>query len=278
MDWLKLFAAVFTAAMMFSAGAAISEREIRRVAADRNLLVRAYVANIIVVPLLAWMLAHAFHLRRDVALGAVLAAICPGAPFGTYMAGRSRRGVALAVILTCGLTFSSLVTTPITSLLIFGPGKMVSLPPGRGLLITLLIVLLPVLIAQAARRLSPEAAMRLGRAAGMLAFAALIAGSAAAAGLRSRGVRMVGWSGSALILSLVLVSMAVGWLFGKSPESRATLATSTGLRNVGLAYLFAEYSFPDSQAQLGVAAYSILMLLPNFTYTMVTRRRATPAQ
>ena len=192
------------------------------------------------------------------------------------MAARSRRGIALAVILTCGLTFSSLVTTPITSRLIFGPGKMVMLPPGRGLLITMLIVLLPVLMAQAVRRLSPEAAIRFGRAAGLLAFAALIGASAAASGLRSRGIQTVGWSGSALILSLVLVSMAVGWSFGNSPETRATLATSTGLRNVGLAYLFAEYSFPGSQAHLGVAAYSMLMLLPNFAYTMLTRRRATP--
>jgi BASS family bile acid:Na+ symporter len=271
--WLNVFAAVFTAAMMFSAAAAASDLEVRRIAAERTLLARAFLANVVLVPILAAALLHGLHRKGDFAIGAVLAAICPGAPFGTYLASRSRGDVALAVILTCGLTVIALVSTPITSLLIFGPGKMVALPRGLGLLVAALIVLLPVLLGRAVRRRSASAADRLGKAAGRVSFLALVATNVAAAGLRSSGVRGLGWDHSALILTLVAASMGVGWLSGGSPRTRATLATSTGLRNAGLALLFASYSFPGTQVELGVAAYSILMLIPNFAFVVVMRRR-----
>lgn len=123
----------------------------------------------------------------------------------------------------------------------------------------------------------PSWRTRLAKAANMLAFPALIAANIAAAQLRSRGVRGVGWQGSALILALVVVSMGVGWLAGRSPGTRTTLATSTGLRNAGLAFLFAEYKFPGTQVVLGVAAYSVLMLVPNFAFAAMMRRRQTIA-
>jgi BASS family bile acid:Na+ symporter len=272
--WLEPFAAIFTAAMMFSAGAATSGREIRLILADRDLLARAFIVNVVLVPALAAAVMYAFQLRGEFATGAMLAAICPGAPFGTFLAARTRANVALAMVLTCGLTIVSLVTAPVTSLLIFGPGKIVALPRGLGLLIVVLIVLLPVLSGQAVRRRSAVAAARLSRFAGLLTFAALLGANVAASGLRSRGVRLIGWRGSALILSLVAISIAVGWLFGRSPSTRTTLATSSGLRNVGLAFLFAEYSFPGTRVEVGVAAYSILMLLPNFAVALLSRQNS----
>jgi BASS family bile acid:Na+ symporter len=272
---LSLSAGVFTAAMMFAAGAACSGEDIRRVSASRKLLARAFAANVVIVPALTAALVKVLRLKGDIATGIVLAAICPGAPFGTFFAMRSRGNVALAVILTCGLTLLALVTTPVTSRLIFGPNNMVALPRGLGLLITVLIVILPVLLGQALHRRSPSGAARLAKAANLVAFLALLGVNIAASGIRTSGVRMAGWSGSALILLLVVISMAVGWLLGTSPENRTTLATSTGLRNAGLAVLFAEYSFPGSRVELGVAAYSILMLVPNFVFAALARRRRT---
>lgn len=73
--------------------------------------------------------------------------------------------------------------------------------------------------------------------------------------------------------------MGAGWLAGTSSSQRATLATSTGLRNIGLALLYAEFNFPARpEVELGIAAYSALMLLPNFVFAMSMRfRRARAA-
>ncbi len=272
LTWVNVFAAAFTAVMMFSAAAATSDQEIHRVYEERRLLVRAFLANVVVVPVLTAALLYAVQLHGDLAMGVALAAICPGAPFGTFLAVRTRGDKALAVILTCGLTVIGLVTTPVTSRLVFGPSRMVALPGGLGVLVVALIVLVPVIAGQVVRRRSASA-VRIARIASLLAFVLLMAANVAAGSLRSSGMREVGWQGSALILSLVIVSMGAGWLAGLSPSTRTTLATSTGLRNAGLALLFAEYSFPGTRVELGVAAFSILMLVPNFLFAAISRRR-----
>lgn len=272
---LKAFAAIFTAAMMFSASLATPDRAIRRASEHRMLLARAFLANVVIVPALAIALKQALQIEGDIAIGAVLAAICPGAPFGTFLAGKSRQDVGLAVFLTCALTLIGLLSVPVTSRLIFGPGKMAALPRGFGAVLVGVLILLPVALGRAIHRRSAEFAGRLAKASSLLTFLALLGATLAASGLRSKGVGLAGWRDSALILTFVAVSVGIGWLSGTSPSTRATLATSTGLRNVGLAYLYAEYSFPDTQAALGVAAYSALMLLPNFVFAVVTRYRET---
>lgn len=272
--WINLFAAAFIAAVMFSGSAATEETDIRTTVGEWRLLARALLVNVVAVPLMAAALLYVSGYRGGFAVGAVLAAICPGAPFGTYFAGRSRGDVGLAMILTFGLTLVALVTTPITSRLIFGPGRMVPLPRGLGLLLTALIVFLPALLGQAVRRKSVAVARRLRDFAGALALAALAGANIAAVSLRSKGIRGVGLEGSALILLLVVASMALGWLAGGSTRSRVTLVTSTGLRNIGLAFLFAVYSFHDPEVRLGVGAYSILMLIPNLLFAGVMRWRA----
>ncbi len=258
---------------MFAAAAATSDREIQRVLRERGILARAFLANAILVPALAAALVLALHLESDFAMGAVLAASCPGAPFGTYLAARFRQDVPLAAFLTTGLTLAALVTTPVASRLIYGAGNMAALPRGSGLLMVAAIIVAPILLGRALRERSPDAAIRLGRAADRLALLALAGASLAAVGVRSRGMRLAGSRGAAIILVIVIASIAVGWGCGSSRVTRATLGTSTGLRNVGLAFLFAGHTFPGSDVPLGVAAFSLLMLPPNFLFAAWMRRR-----
>jgi BASS family bile acid:Na+ symporter len=270
---MRLLAAIFTAAAMFSAAVATSDPETGRVVRDRGVLARAFLANVVIVPALAAALVHLFRLESGFAMGALLAAACPGAPFGTYLASRFRHDVPLAMVLTVGLTPVALISTPIASRLMFGAGNTVALPRGYGLLIVTVTMFFPVALGRAIRERWPDAAIRLGRAANHLALIAMLAGSLTVANLRSEGVRLAGWRGAAMILVIVAASIAVGWLWGSSRSTRATLANSTGLRNVGLAYLFAEHTFPGSDVPLGVAAFSLLMLPPNFLFALWTRRR-----
>lgn len=195
---LAPLAIIFTAVMMFSASLVTPDREMRRVLDHRMLLARALLVNVVIVPVLAAALRRMFQLEGEIVTGAVLAAICPGAPFGTFLAGKSRQDVALAVVLTCGLTLIGLVTVPITSWLIFSPAETVALPRRFGLAFVTIVVLFPVALGCAIRRRFTDVADRIAKASALLTFLGLIAVTLAAAGLRSRGVRFIGWPGSAL--------------------------------------------------------------------------------
>jgi BASS family bile acid:Na+ symporter len=266
-----LLASIFTALMMFAASLTTSDAQVRMVLRERGVLVRALLMNLLVVPVLAVALRVALHATGAFGMGAVLAAVSPGAPFGTFIAGRFRQDVALAMVLTCGLTVIALITIPLSSLLIFGPQRIVLFPPGFGLLFVAVVVLLPVWGGRVIRLKWAAAAARLARIANLLAFVFLIGANLAAAQIRSTGVRSVGWRGSALILTVVVSSIAAGWLCGTTARIRATLGTSTGLRNVGLAFLYAEFTFPGTNVAFGVGAYSFLMLVPAFLFAAVMR-------
>jgi BASS family bile acid:Na+ symporter len=268
-----LLASLFTAAMMLAAGLTTPDGEIRRVLHERRVLARALFVNVALVPAIAFVLRVAFHATGAFGMGAVLAAVSPGAPFGTFIAGRFRQDVALAMVLTCGLSVIALITTPLTSLLIFGPEGMVRFPPGFGLLVVAILVLLPVWLGRVIRLRSAAVAARAAKALNLLAFVLLVGANFTAAAIRSEGVRAVGWRGAALILALVAASIAAGWMCGTTAKMRATLGTSTGLRNVGLAFLYAGTRFPGTGVPLGVAAYSLLMLVPSFLFASLMWRR-----
>jgi BASS family bile acid:Na+ symporter len=274
---MTLLAALFTAAMMFAASLVTSDEEIRRVLRERRVLARALLVNIAVVPAIAFALRVAFHATGAFGMGALLAAVSPGAPFGTFIAGRFRQDVALAMVLTCGLTIIALITTPLSSLLIFGPERMVLFPPGFGLLVVAAVLLLPVWLGRAIRLRAAAVAARLARAVNILSFVLLLGANFAAAAIRAEGVRAIHWRGSALILALVAASIAAGWMCGTTAKMRATLGTSTGLRNVGLAFLYAEFKFPGTGVIAGVAAYSVLMLVPSFLFAALMRWRRARA-
>ena len=98
-------------------------------------------------------------------------------------------------------------------------------------------------------------------------------------GMKSAATRAIGVPALVAMLLLVLGGMLAGWLLG-GPETgnRRVLATSTGMGNAMVALLVALTSFPDSDVDLAVLAFSALMVPPNLVFTVYqdirARRRA----
>jgi BASS family bile acid:Na+ symporter len=63
---------------------------------------------------------------------------------------------------------------------------------------------------------------------------------------------------------LIIGSMIIGWfLGGPQRENRRILATATSMRNVGLCAVIAIESFPGTKVDIGIVAFSALMVTPN---------------
>lgn len=89
----------------------------------------------------------------------------------------------------------------------------------------------------------------------------------------------------AAMLGFILAVMAIGWLLGGPGKgTRAILATGSSMRNAALALMIAVNSFPDTNVDVAVIAFSGLMIPPNMLFTVYrairgrTRsERASPA-
>ena len=77
------------------------------------------------------------------------------------------------------------------------------------------------------------------------------------------------------MIVLVVTSLLVGhWmLLGEAPDKRRSLAVSTAIRNVPLAFLIAGESFPDSVVAPVVLVFSAFTMLLSVVYGKLALRR-----
>jgi BASS family bile acid:Na+ symporter len=150
-----------------------------------------------------------------------------------------------------------------------------ALPVGRAAKAVLLYLLSPLLLGFALQRWAPGVAAALLRPATWCAGLSYPAVIVLTMAMKSAATRTLGASAVIALFLLVLGGMLIGWLLG-GPDTgtRRVLATSTGMRNVAVALLVALTSFPDSDVDVAVLAFSALMVPPNLVFTIYQNRRA----
>src|SRR5262249_61027435 len=91
----------------------VAVAEVAAVAKAWRAVARAGLANYLIVPLVALGLLLLFHAAPLVAAGFLIAAVCPGAPYGPPFTGIAKGNVGLAVGLMTLLAGSSALLAPL---------------------------------------------------------------------------------------------------------------------------------------------------------------------
>ena len=256
----KLFAVIVLVSLTFGAGLQVDRDDLVALLKDASLLSRALIANFILVPLLGAAIARLFALPPPVATGFLLMAIAPGVPF--VVASVRKRGgrIALAVAMAFFLPLISLVTIPITASLVLPPGAVAQLPLSKFVPTLLLFQILPLIAGIMAGRRMPSLAEKLGRPLQLIFFVSLVALLAVLLPTIVRDIGIIyGSRGMLAMLTLVLLSLGIGWLLGgPHREDRRVLAIGTALRNIGLCATLATASFASSDVAASVVTYLII--------------------
>lgn len=272
---VRVVSYLFLVSMMLSIALEVTGRQVLDVFRNWSLMGRALLANLVVVPLLGLVLVRLFPMSHDVAAGIVILAAAPGAPFAVQFTSKAKGAIAFAAALLFALTIVALfVTAPLAGLLLQADTPL-RLPVGRVARGVVLYLLLPLLAGFALQRWAPAVAGVLRKPSTLVAAIAFPAVVVLTMGMKSAATRAIGTPAVIALLVLVLGGMVVGWLLG-GPETatRRVLATSTGMRNAMVALLVALTSFPDSDVDLAVLAFSALMVPPNLIFTIYQNRRA----
>lgn len=260
-DLINPLVAITLVELMLAIGLAASPGDVFRVARDPRLLARAVAANYVVVPAIAVLML--LNLRPDplVAAGFLIAAVCPGAPYGPPFTTAAKGNNAVAVGLMIVLAASSAVVAPLLLKLclplVAGSGD-VGFDVARMIVTLFVVQLLPLCIGLLTRQKLPRLADRIVWPAtylsGVLNFALIVlivvVHFPTLATLRPQG-----YGGMTI---LVLAAVAAGWLLGTpGAENRRAMAITTAIRNVGVALVIATGSFPDTPAVSATVAFAI---------------------
>ena len=171
----QLLAAIMLVALTFGAGLQVNREHLKATLRNVNLIVRALLANFVLVPIVGVLIAKALRLPGPVATGFLLMAIAPGVPF--VLASVRKRGgsLGLAVSLALFLPLISIVTVPATAALVLPTAAKAALPMTRFVATLLLFQLLPLLGGIVVGTVAPQSAARLGRPLQVVFFVSALA-------------------------------------------------------------------------------------------------------
>jgi BASS family bile acid:Na+ symporter len=267
--------------MMVSIGMAVTIAELLAVAGNGRLLGKAALANYVFVPAAAVGLVLLYQADALVAAGILIAAVCPGAPYGPPFTGMARGNVPRAVGLMTVLAGSSALLAPLLLhfLLPLTGDENVRIDVVKMVSTLLAAQFLPLCIGLAIRRWRPALADRLKRPASLLSLLLNLVTFGAILAVQWEmlvSIRFLAYLG---MLALIVVGVASGWLLGgPGGENRTAMTMATAVRNVGVSLVIATGSFAGTKAVTAATAFAIFQTIVMALLALVWGRlRATTA-
>ncbi len=265
---------LFLVTVMTSIGLELTIGECLSVLRNRRLIANALLANFVVVPLFGLVIARILPMPRDIEVGFLLLAAAPGALFAVNFTRQMRDSVPAAASLLFVLTVLSLAVTPPLAQLLLRIDQHVTMHYGQALRVLVLCMVAPLTAGLVINRLDCSHTRSLQKWTSLCADVLFILGVVLTFSVKSAATRTIGIHGLLAMFLLIVVSMVVGWVMGgPNHDTRQVLAINTSMRNVALCLAISSRSFPGTNVEVAVVAFSALMLPPNFLFTAYHGRK-----
>ncbi|MBM3558787.1 MAG: bile acid:sodium symporter family protein [Alphaproteobacteria bacterium] len=267
--------------IMFSLGLGLGVADFRRVAVQPRDFIAGAVSQIVLLPLVAFVIATVWAPEPALAVGLMIIAAAPGGVTSNLLTRYAGGDTALSVSLTAVTSLASIVTVP---LIVFfaldhfaGAGSTANLSMTGTALKMFAIVAVPVAIGMAVRGIAPAFAMRAepaARAVSGVLFVIVLAGTVWVE--RANIATYFAQAGLAtLALNLVMMALAF-WgaiLVGCARPQRIALALECGLQNGTLALAVIAALGLEQGYAVPTAIYSLLMFGTAILFVFAVLRR-----
>ena len=252
---------LFVATRMLYVGLSVAPAALGDLRRNFSLVVRALLANFIIVPALGVAIAALAWVPTQAALAVLLLAMLGGGvdflALGEKSNGESRHGPALMLL----LSLVGGLMSPIVRLVIQPIGAPMMSSMWGLLAVTLLAVPLPLIVGLFVRWAAPKPALVLSKAMALVAVILFVAAAASTFLMKAPLVVAIGVKGVVAMVVVITGAGVAGWLLGGPPnQQRALLARTTMMRNAGLGLLLAIVAFPDSGVDVAVLVFVVIEL------------------
>ncbi len=245
--------------IMFGMGMTLTPADFMRVAQMPRAALCGVIGQFGVMPLLAYLLAKAFRLEPEVAIGFVILGACPGGTASNVIAYLAKADVALSVTMTACSTILAVFLTP--ALVNLYGGEFLDVDAFALFKSVLFVVLLPVgggVLLRGVLKKRSEAILEYFPALSVLVIVLVIAAIVA---LSRDKIAEMGSLLGVIVLTHNSCGLAVGYglasVFRLPPAARRTIAIEVGMQNSGLGVTLAN------------AHYSAVAALPSSIFSVV---------
>ena len=231
--------------VMFGMGLTLKMDDFKVVFSRPKDIIIGFAAQFTLMPLIAFLLAKAFNLPTEIAVGVILVGTCPGGTSSNVMTYLSKGDVPLSVGMTAVSTLFAPFMTPLLTLLY--AGQRVDVNAVAMFLSIVKVVLLPITLGLVCNYFFGKVTREIVRILPLISTVAIIMIIASVVSANSARLKTVG----ALVVIVVvlhnLLGYAAGFGVGKLLRLNTTkcraLSIEVGMQNSGLATSLAATHF-----------------------------------
>ena len=277
---IDVFLPLALAFIMFALGLGLTGRDFLRVVRQsRDFFVGAF-SQIILLPILAFILVKIWPIAPELAIGVMIIAAAPGGVTSNILTSFAKGDVALSISLTAIISLLSVITIPfivLTSVRLLGDTNVtedISLfAMSRDMF---LIVTVPVILGMLFRRFVERIAAifePIAKKVSTILFILVLIGAIAAE--RENVVSYFAQAGLiTLVLNVIMMVVAfyLAQLFGSGVEQKKCITIECGLQNGTLAIFVATSIFDGGMYVIPAATYSLIMFATSLIFVYLVRK------
>jgi len=277
---IDVFLPLALAFIMFALGLGLTGNDFLRVAKQpRDFFVGAF-SQIILLPIIAFILVKIWPIAPELAIGVMIIAAAPGGVTSNLLTSFAKGDVALSISLTAIISLLSVITIPFIVLTAVGLLADSSITQDISLIgmarDMFLIVTVPVILGLLFRRFASGIASTfepIAKKISTVLFVLVLLGAIAA-----ERENVVSYFAQAGLITLVLnvVMMVVAYLVAQSLASgtkqKKCITIECGLQNGTLAIFVATSIFGGGMYVIPAATYSLIMFVTSLIFVFLVRK------
>ena len=279
MDIVTKIAPLALALIMLGLGLGLTVKDFKRVLQNPKIFFVGIFSQIVLLPIIAYILILAIKVPTAIALGVMIIAAAPGGVTSNVMTKFARGDVALSISLTAVCSLISIISVP---LIVFSSAKLIGVSniseeiTMTGIALKMAgVVTLPVFIGMIIRKFTENFISNnikfIERTTG---FLFLIVFAAIWIEARNNILSYLSQAG-VIVLTLNIVMMIFAYylakVFSSNIEQRRCIAIECGLQNGTLAVFVATQIFNDIIYVIPTAAYALIMYITAFIFMYLLR-------
>ena len=275
----EVFLPVALAFIMFALGLGLTFGDFARVAQQpRDFLVGA-VSQLILLPIVAFILVSIWPLNPEIALGVMIIAAAPGGVTSNILTAFARGDVALSISLTAVISLVCVATIPL--IVVFAHSQLIGGDVGdvsvaKTAISIFFIVTVPVLIGLLVRRFAQPFATRVEPWTNRISTALFVIVLVGA--IVQQRNNIIPYFAEAGLVTLVLnvlmmlLAYTVARAFASGTPQRAAISIECGLQNGTLAIAISTLLFGAGLTSVPAATYSLIMFSTALIFIIILRR------
>ena len=269
--------------LMFLLGTDLNKDSFTNVARNPRAVIIGMTGQLLILPVIAFVLACLLKLSPVYFMGIMLIACCPGGSSSNVFSMLAKGDVALSVTLTAISSIVTMFTIPaimefVSNFVSEQSGIDINLPFGKLIVQNIVLLFVPLILGILFRKFYPDTAAKVNKILGKLAFPALMTLALIFFLQYTEEIKanfaVLGITITVLILAAMLCSSLLSRLTKSNTAVRKTIVIEVGMQNAAQAISIASSPFIFNNGEMALPAiiYALLMNVILLIYVAVVKK------